>query len=261
MNGGYRAALAVESLKARRSKVPAMTFLAATGAAGIAALFMFILSHPDRARQLGLLHEKANLSGLTADWDGLLSFLAQIVAIADLMLFSFILTWVFGREAADGTMRYLLALPVPRTTIVLAKFTVAAGWAAATNAWLAAVVLAVGKALALPGENLPVIGHGLATTATAATLMLLATTPVALVASAARGYLAPLASALAALVTAQVAAGLGWAEVVPWSVPAVAAGLVPGISLGAPSVLLVIVTAAGGVLATLSWWRSGSAGG
>jgi ABC-2 type transport system permease protein len=261
MTGGYRAALAVEALKLRRSKVPAMTFLAATGAAGIAALFMFILAHPDRARQLGLLHQKANLSGLTADWTGLLSFLAQIVAIADLMLFAFILSWVFGREAADGTMRYLLALPVPRTTIVLAKFTVVAGWAAAANAWLAAVVLAVGKALALPGENHAVIGHGLAVTATAATLMLLATTPVALVASAGRGYLAPLASALAALITAQVAAALGWAQIVPWAVPAIAANLVPDTSLSAPSVLLVMATAAGGILATLVWWRSGSAGG
>lgn len=260
MTGDYGAALAVELLKVRRSRVPLMTFVAVTGAGGIAAVFMFALSHPDRARQLGLLNQKASLSGLSADWTGLLSFLAQIVAIADLMLFAFILTWVFGREAADGTMRYLLALPVRRTTIVLAKFTVVAGWAAATNAWLVAVVLSVGAALDLPGADRTPIGHGLLVAATAAGLMLLATTPVALVASAGRGYLPPLAGALAALVFAQVAAGLGWAEVVPWSVPAVAAGLPPGTSLSVPSVLIVVTTAAVGVLGTIAWWRSPSAG-
>jgi ABC-2 type transport system permease protein len=261
VTGRYRAALAVELLKARRSKVPLMTFVAVTAAGAVAAVFMFALSHPDRARQLGLLNQKANLSGLSADWTGLMSFLAQIVAIADLMLFSFILTWVFGREAVDGTMRYLLALPVPRTTIVLAKFTVVAGWAAATNAWLVAVVLAVGKALSLPGAERTSIGHGIVVAATAAGLMLLATTPVALVASAGRGYLPPLAGALGALVVAQVAAGLGWAEAVPWSVPAVAAGLPPDTNLSAPSVLLVLATAAVGVAGTLTWWRSPSAGG
>jgi len=110
---GYRAALAVEALKARRSNVPLMICVAVTGAGCIAGLFMFILSDPARAQRLGLLRQKANLSGLAADWTGLLSFLAQILAIADLMLFSFIITWIFGREAVDGTMRYLLALPCP----------------------------------------------------------------------------------------------------------------------------------------------------
>jgi ABC-2 type transport system permease protein len=257
---GYRAALAVETLKARRSRVPFMTFLAATGASGVAALFMFILSDPDRAHRWGLLNQKATLSGLTADWTGLLTFLAQIVAVADIMLFSFILTWVFGREAVDGTMRYLLALPVPRTTIVLAKLTVAAVWAAATNIWLILLVLATGKALALPGEDAAVITHGLGVAATAAGLMLLATAPIALIASAGRGYLAPLASALGALVVAQVGSGLGWAGIIPWAVPAVAADLVPDTSLRPPSLLIIAVTAVGGVLATLGWWRSRAAG-
>lgn len=259
MSGGYGAALAVEALKVRRSRVPLMTFLAATGAAAMAALFMFILSHPDTARQLGLLRQKANLSGLTADWTGLLTFLAQIVAVADIMLFSFILTWIFGREAADGTLRYLLALPVSRPTIVYAKYTVAAGWALATNVWLTVVVIAVGRLLALPGQDGAALVHGVAVTAATAVLMLLTTAPVAFVASAGRGYLPPLAAALAALVVAQVAAALGWAEIVPWSVPAVAAGLVPDTGLHASSLAVVAVTAACGVLATVLWWRSSSA--
>lgn len=256
----FRAAVAAETLKARRSPVPAMTFLATTAAGAMAGLFMFILADPARARSMGLLSQKATLSGLRADWSGLMAFLAQIVSVADLLLFSFILTWIFGQEAAAGTARYLLALPVPRSTIVAAKFAVAAVWSLLTNVWLVAVVLGLGRLLNLPGADAATIRSGLATAAVSAVLMLLVAQPVAVVASAGRGYLAPLACAVGALVVAQVAAALGWAHVVPWSVPAVAAGLAPQTSLGVPSAVVVAVTATSAVVGTLLWWRSDRAG-
>jgi ABC-2 type transport system permease protein len=260
MSGGYRAALAAEALKARRSKMPLLTFIAMSAAGLIAALFMFILVNPARAQRLGLLNEKAHLSGLTADWAGLLSFLAQIVAVGDLLLFSFITTWVFGREFSDGTMRYLLALPIPRSTIVYAKFTVVVVWSAAMNIWLAGIVLTLGWALGLPGASPHVVMHGLSGTAIAAVLMLLVTTPVALVACAGRGYLAALASAAGALILAQVAAALGWGGIFPSSIPAVAAGLAPGTRLAAPGIVIAVLTGLAGVFSTVTWWRSGRAG-
>jgi ABC-2 type transport system permease protein len=256
---GFTAAVAAESLKARRSSVPAMTMLAVTLAAAVAGLFMFILANPARAKNFGLLNQKANLSGFTADWTGLLQFLAQIVAVADLMLFAFILTWIFGREAADGTQRYLLALPVSRSTIVAAKFTVATAWAALTNLWLIAVTLGIGKILDLPGGSVPTLRHGIGVSVLAAGLMLLVVPPIAVIASAGRGYLAPLSCALAAVVLAQIAAALGWAALFPWAVPAVAAGLAPQTTLGAPSLALAAVTAVTGVAGTVLWWRSGRA--
>lgn len=255
----YRAALSAEILKARRSKVPALTLLAVTAAGCITGLFMIIALDPGRAEQMGLLRQKAQLSGITGNWAGMLSFLSQIVAVGDLLLFAFITTWVFGREAVDGTLRYLLALPVPRSSVVLAKFTVVACWAALADLWLAGVTLLLGRLLQLPDDGSHVILTGLAHAGVAAVLMLLATTPVALIASAGRGYLAPLASAITVLVVAQVAAALGWAALVPWSIPAVAAGLVPGATLGPSAVTIAVLTGAGGVLGTLAWWRSGHA--
>jgi ABC-2 type transport system permease protein len=257
---GFAAAVAAESVKARRSSVPVMTMLAVTLAGAVAGLFMFILADPARAKNFGLLNQKANLSGLSADWPGLLQFLAQIVAVADLMLFAFILTWIFGREAADGTQRYLLALPVSRSTIVAAKFTVAAAWAVLTNLWLIAVTLGIGTVLDLPGGSLQTLQHGIGVSALAAGLMLLVVPPIAVIASAGRGYLAPLACALVAVVLAQIAAALGWAALFPWSVPAVAAGLVPQTTLGAPGLALAAVTAVTGVTGTVLWWRGGGAG-
>lgn len=260
MISGYRAALAAEALKARRSTMPLVTLAVATAAAGVATLFMFILADPARGRRFGLLSQKANLSGFTADWPGLLAFLAQIVAVGDLMLFSFITAWVFGREFTDGTMRYLLALPIPRTTVVLAKYTVVTTWSVALNIWLTGLILLSGRLLRLPGGALDVLLDGLSHTATATALMLLVTTPVALVASAGRGYLAPLAAALGAVVVAQVTSALGWAGVIPWSIPAVAAGLVPGARLDGPAIIIAALTGLSGLAGTISWWRSGQAG-
>lgn len=260
MTGHYRDAVVAELVKARRSRLPLGTFLAWTAAGVVAGLFMYVTADPDRARRLGLVGQKARLAGLTADWPSLLAFLAQIVAVGDLGLFSFVIAWVFGREATDGTLRYLLALPVARGTIAAAKFTVVALWAIAGSVWLAAVVVVLGFALGLPGFSVGLLVHGLGRAGLAAVLLLLVCAPVAYVACVGRGYLAPLAAALAALVLAQVAGALGWGGIFPWSVPAVAAGLVPDQSLTGSAVLIVLGTAAVGVWATVQWWRSGRAG-
>ncbi|WP_106402274.1 ABC transporter permease [Actinocorallia populi] len=257
---GYRAALAAELLKARRSKAPLLTLLAMTGAGAMAALFMFVLADPVRARRLGILHQKAQLSGLTADWSGLLGLLAQIIAVGGLFVFAFITVWIFGQEFATGTLRYLLALPVPRSAVVLAKFTVAALWSALLTGWLTGVVMIAGLALDLPGATPALLQDGLARTAAAAALMLAATTPAALVTCATRSHLAALSAVVAALVLAQIAAALGRGDLLPWSVPAVAAGLTPDTRLGPASFAITLLTAAGGVLATLAWWRSPRAG-
>lgn len=257
---GYRVALSAEWLKIRRSKAPLATAVVFTAVPAIAALFMLILTDPARARSMGLLNQKAQLSGLTADWAGLLEFLSQVIAVGDLIVFAFIVAWVFGREFTDGTLRYLLALPVGRTTIVLAKFTVVAVWAALLSLWLLVLFGVVGWAMALPGWSGPVVVEGVATSMLAAALMLLVTTPVALVACLGHGHLPAVGSAIGALVLAQLAAALGWATLVPWSVPAVAAGLAPGAQLGPASLAVVGLTAVLGVAGTAAWWRSGLAG-
>jgi ABC-2 type transport system permease protein len=240
--------------------VPPLTFAAFAAPAGIAALFMFILRDPERAQRLGLIGQKAQLSGLTADWTGLLGFLAQVVAVGGLLVFSFIATWVFGREFSDATARYLLALPVPRSTLVLAKFILVAGWSLAVAVWLIGLFLGVGWLLRLPGWSAQVGADGVASALIAALLLLPAVAPVAVVACLGRGYLAPLASALAALVLAQIAAVLGWGAVVPWSIPAIAAGLAPGSHLSAPGLIVAGLTGVAGVATTIAWWRSGAAG-
>ena len=145
------AALITEAVKLRRSRLWWITLLGFTVAGGVGTLFMYIGQNPDRARSLGLLGAKAQLATITADWPGHLALLGQIAAIGGVGIFGVLLIWIFGREFSDHTVKDLLALPTSRTAIVLAKFTVAAGWSTVLTLYLCGLGLAGGAALGLPG--------------------------------------------------------------------------------------------------------------
>lgn len=254
------AALSNEWLKARRSRVPLVTFLVLAIGPLAGGLFIYIVADPQRAKDLGLLGQKAQVSGITADWPGLLMFATQMAAAGSLMLFAFILTWLFGREFVDRTGHYLMALPVSRNVIVTAKFVLFAGWAALLGVWLTALTFGVGSLMRLPGWSMSLAVSSASGILRAMCLTIIAITPIAYLASRARGYLAPLASALGFLALAQVAAILGWGAYVPWAIPAIAAGIAPDQHATAASWLIVAMTGILGCLATGRWWRSRDAG-
>ena len=85
---------------------------------------MYILADPERARRMGLIGQKAQLAGGGSDWPAYFAFLAQAATVGGFVLFAFVIAWVFGREFSDGTVRYLLALPTSRATIIAAKLVV-----------------------------------------------------------------------------------------------------------------------------------------
>ncbi|MFI6458084.1 ABC transporter permease [Streptosporangium amethystogenes] len=253
-----RDALWSELLKARRSRLPALTSLAFTLVVFVCGLFMFILADPARARALGLLGDKAQLSGASADWTGYLALLAQAVAVGGLLVYSMIAIWLFGREFSDRTAKDLLALPTSRTSIVAAKFTLAVGWALLLAAATAAGGLLLGALLALPGWSAQAATAGVVRILVAATLSAALTTPLALAASIGRGYLAAVGVLFVLAFAAQIIAALGFGSWFPYSVPGLYAGIAgPGHDPPGPiSVLLVLVTGAAGVAATLAWWRN-----
>ena len=257
---GMTAALSNEWLKIRRSRVPLVTFLVLAIGPLAGGLFIYIVADPQRAKDLGLLGQKAQVSGITADWPGLLMFATQMAAAGSLMLFAFILTWLFGREFVDGTAHYLMSLPVSRSVIVTAKLILFAVWAALLGVWLTALTFAVGLLMRLPGWSASLAADSASGIMQAMFLTMIAITPIAYLASRARSYLTPLASALGFLALAQVAAILGWGAYVPWAIPAIAAGIAPDQNATAASWLIVAVTGVTGVLATIGWWRGRDAG-
>ena len=148
---GFVAAVRTEMLKARRSRVPWGVAIGFSFAPLVMGLFMVILKDPERARALGLLGAKAQLTAGTADWPTYLNLLGQAVAVGGAVLFAFLTAWVFGREFADKTVRGLLANPTSRGTIVLAKATVVATWGLVTTAWVLSLGLVIGGLVDLPG--------------------------------------------------------------------------------------------------------------
>jgi ABC-2 type transport system permease protein len=251
------AAIATELLKSRRSRVPWGVAAGFSIAPLVMGLFMVILQDPERARSLGLLGAKAQLTAGTADWPTFLNLMGQSVTVGGGMLFAFLTAWVFGREFADRTVRSLLANPTPRRTIVLAKAAVIGCWGVAITAWVLALGLGVGTLLGLPGWSAADAVEGVAAIALAAGLTIALQAWAAFFAGVGRGYIAPLAWTVAMIALAQILAVLGWGAWFPWSVPALLAGA-GGTSVEAVTptgVGLVVVVAGAGLAATIAWWE------
>jgi ABC-2 type transport system permease protein len=241
----------VELLKARRSIVPLLTAL------GIALIplgggfFLIVLKDPEMALQMGLISTKAKIMMGVADWKTYLNFLNTAAAVG-IIFFSFVVSWVFGREYSDRTVKDLLALPTSRSAIVFAKFVVIAFWSAGLTVLMVLVGLCVGASVGLPPVPLQVILQGGVTLAITACLTIVLITPIAFFASAGHGYLAPMAFALLAMGLSQFVAMAGWGEYFPWAIPAVYS---QSGELGWVSIVIVILTSLVGLAATFAWWE------
>ncbi len=249
----FAAVLYTEFLKLRRCKVTWATLAAFSLAPLGIALFMWIVREPGRAAQLGLLGAKANLAGLEATWPAFAYMLTIIAGVGGMLLLSFVVAYVFGREYADGTAKNLLALPVGRHWFVVAKLVVAAAW------WLV-LVLAVlveafvlGFALGLPGFSAQVAGSMIAGALLAAAVSYLVVPVVAWITVAGRGYMAPLGFAIAMMALGNLFGKTGWSVWFPWSIVPTLVGMVgkPVDSLPAGSYVVLALTFAGGIVATV----------
>ncbi len=245
-------AIWVETLKARRSRMPLLTALAFMLVPLIGGLFMIILKDPAFARRIGLISAKAQLLATAADWPTFLELLAQAMVMGGIILFGFIGSWVFGREYADHTVKDLLALPTSRPTIVLAKFAVVMSWSAILAGAVCFIGLGVGAAVGLPPVPAETIWHGTLTILISALLTIALVTPIAFFASAGHGYLPPLAVVVLSIFLAQIIAILGWGEYFPWSIPALYS---QGSRLALTSYVILLPTACAGIAGTVMWWE------
>jgi ABC-type transport system involved in multi-copper enzyme maturation permease subunit len=246
-------ALATEFTKLRRSKVTWGTFAGLSmGPLGI-ALLMWILREPGRAAQLGLLGAKANLSGLEATWTAYAAAITLIVGVGGMLLLSFIVAYVFGREYTDGTAKNLLALPVGRHSFVLAKLVVAAVWWFALAVAVVAESLVVGLALALPGFSAALVAGIVRNALLAAAISYLLVPVIAWITTAGRGYMPPLAFALVMMGLGNLFGKTGWAEWFPWSIVPSLIGMVgqPAQAVPAASYVALTLTFVLGVAATV----------
>jgi ABC-2 type transport system permease protein len=152
-------------------------------------------------------------------WPLLLSIVDQIAAAGGLVAFAVALSWIVGREFADGTISGLFGLPVGRGAIASAKLAVFVVWGSATGAALVLAIYIVGLAL---GYGLP-DADALASLGRIVVLVSLSTliaVPVAWIATLGRGLLAGIAAGVGIVVIAQFSVVTGAGAWMPLAAPA-----------------------------------------
>ncbi|MGE5074063.1 MAG: ABC transporter permease [Anaerolineae bacterium] len=253
----FAAALWVEMLKARRSRVPLITGLGFLIAPIMGGFFMIILKDPERARQMGLISTKAQLTVGTADWPAFLSLLAQATAVGGAMLFAIIAIWIFGREFSDRTVKEILALPTPRSAIVTAKFVVSAAWCLAITILMLILGMLIGGLVNIPGWSAALARSAVQDILLTSLLTITLLPYAALFASAGRGYLPAFGWTILTIVLAQVAALTGWGDWFPWSIPALFSGAAGPRAdlLGIHSYVIITLASLLGLFLTFRWWR------
>jgi ABC-2 type transport system permease protein len=244
----------VEFRKAIRSRMPLWTALGSLFMPLGIAFLIFVAKNPEISQKLGLVSAKANLLAYSAtDWSTYLELCGQMIAAGEFFLLVIAISWVFGREFADGTLKDMLAVPVPRSSILLAKFIVVSIWSAMLTTIILMISLIMGAVISLPGGSLSVILHGTAVLWITAVLTAAVVLPFALVASAGRGYLLPFGVAVLTLMMTNLVALAGWGEYFPWAVPGLFAqgkSSLPPVSYG-----LVLITGLAGMIGTYFWWK------
>ena len=247
-----------ESLKVYRSKMLWISVLVFLFVPLMMGAVLFVVKNPEFAGRLGLIGTKAAILRFeNTDWQTYLGLINQIAAGVGLLGFAFVTSWVFGREYSDRTVKDLLALPVPRSSIVISKLIIVAVWCAFLSVILFSVGLVVGRLIQFPGWSGEVAlqsGHVFIVTSL---LTILLCTPVAFFASYGRGYLPPIGFAILTLIIAQFAGLVGLGPYFPWGIPLLfAAGAGTGSAqLGGTSYLILVLTSFLGLIGTLAWWR------
>jgi ABC-2 type transport system permease protein len=244
----------VELRKAIRSRMPLWTALGSLFMPLGIAFLIFVAKNPEISQKIGLVSAKANLIAYSAtDWPAYLRLYGQLIAAGGFFLFVLAISWVFGREFADGTLKDLLAVPIPRSSILLAKFIVVAIWSAGLTMVIFIVGLVMGAIIKLPGGSISVILQGSFLLLITASLVIVVVMPFALFASIGRGYLLPLGMAVLILMMTNLVAIAGWGDYFPWAVPGLYAQ--GKSSLTPVSYWIVLLTGLVGMIATYLWWK------
>lgn len=219
--------------------------------------YMFVLKNPGLFGDSGMPARISSFAG-KADWEKYFSMVTQAIpGGVGGVGFGFIACWVFGQEFSNRTMKDILALPVSRVTIVLAKYAVITLWSIFLSAVLLVSLLTMGNAIQLEGWSSPVISNAIRIFAATSLLTILLSTPVGFLASLARGYLAPMGFVAAAFAIASFAGNLGFGPYFPWAIPALFSGAAgpEAAQLGAASYMILFLTCIFGLLGTMAWWR------
>lgn len=248
------AALHLEALKFRRSTaVFVASVILAVLVPAMSAAFLAAV----RADTGSMLALKVGALLVDTGWGGITGFAAQIVSVGALLTVGVVVAWVFGREFTDETFGALFAMPTTREAVAVAKLIVVLSWGLALSFVVAAMTLIAGMLIGL-GTPDPTAWAGAGRIVIVGALAVLLTLPLALIASAARGYLPAISALLGIVVVTQIVVAVGAGAWFPYAAPGLWAGLGgPQLaeSVSAPQLLLALPVGLVAAVCTWWWWR------
>jgi len=255
---GLSVAIWAESLKVRRSAILWITLAVFAFIAIMIGLFVYLAQHPELIGNSAILSVKTSVLSV-ADWSAYFNLLQQMIAVLGMIGYGFVFSWVYGREYSDRTIKDLLALPVPRSTIVIAKLIIASIWCVLLTIILFVFGVISGKLVSMTGWSNVLLWNSCKIFSLTALLTIILSTPVAFFASAGRGYLVPIGYLILLMILTQfiVSAVPIVAPYLPWAVPALSSGAAGPESAhpGVISYLILIFTGIAGLIGTIAWWR------
>lgn len=179
------------------------------------------------------------------------------MGIGGIIIFGFIVSWIFGREYSDSTVKDLLSLPTSKSRILNAKFILYCLWSLALALVNAVLGMTVGMVLQFSGFDFGNILTCLRDYFATTLLTVLLGSPVAFFSIWGKGYLVPLGILVLTVVFSQIIVALGYGHYFPWAVPALFSGAGGEYKeqLNAASYFILLMAAAVGYCAAIFYWK------
>jgi ABC-2 type transport system permease protein len=255
---GLGVAIWAESLKAKKSKMFVGTIIFFVFIGIMMGLLLYVSRHPEIADRSTTVKAKVSLLG-SGDWKSFFNLMLQLVLTLGTIGNGLVASWVFGREYSEKVIKDIIALPVSRITIIIAKLFVTFIWCLMLSIIIILSGFLVGVISNTPGWSEINLGDSLSNYIGIAVLNMFLVTLVAFVASLGRGYLLSIAYVILTLIITQLFfVGLpAFATSLPWAFPALLSGI-GGEAAPPPtnvSYVVYILAVLFGFIATAGWWR------
>jgi ABC-2 type transport system permease protein len=248
-------ALRAEFIKNKHSKILLISFIAFSIVPVMSGVFMLVMQNPQATANF--LNTKMEAMRFSADWESLFMILTMGMGIGGIIIFGFIVSWIFGREYSEHTVKDLLSLPTSKSSILNAKFLLYCLWSFALAIVNVILGMAIGVVLRLPGFEFGNILAYLQGYFITTLLTVLLGSPIAFFSLWGRGYLAPLGILVLTVVFSQIIAALGYGHYFPWAVPALYSGAGGEYKeqLNAMSYFILLMVAVVGYCVTMFYWK------
>jgi ABC-2 type transport system permease protein len=255
---GFLIALNIEFIKAVKSKMLWATVIFFGFIAIMLGFLMLVAKHPEIGGKSEVLSMKASMIS-RPDWPTFFWLLLQMVLTVGSIGPAIVTIWVFGREYADRTIKDMLALPVSRLNIVLAKFVIVFFWSLLLLLLLYGFAIITGLAIHLDGWTMDLFRQKTLAFSVSALLTVLLFPVITFITCISRGYLLSVGIAILILIATQfVYLGMpGITPYFPWAIPGLYSGVAGPLSPKPEVISYVILglTSILGIAGTEAWWR------